>query len=174
MPPVEWTCMVCHSKLSSPSDDTTVICKTMDIHYAACEKYKSTQIQSRSNPRAVNERALDKMEVKDKVNSMAPAEWSRFENRWELWKSDQPPEQNNSIYLLDLFPNARKEISCRLTLPYVEEKVLAAAKEVMIVKTNTGISLLMFSHMTQKFNMLLETFIGKLKDMAVPCNFSLK
>ena len=61
----------------------------MDIHYAACEKYTSSQKQNRSNPRAVNERALDKMEIKDKVNSMAPAEWSRFENRWELWKSDQ-------------------------------------------------------------------------------------
>ena len=56
-------------------------------------------------------------EIKDKVNSMSPAKWTRFEDRWNLWKSDQPPEQNNSIYLLDLFPNARKEISSKLVLP---------------------------------------------------------
>ena len=149
MPLVEWTCMACKEKLSAPSDDTAVICKTMDVHYAACEKYTSSLKQVRSNSRAVNERALDKMEINAKVNSMQPAEWVRFEDRWNLWKSDQPSEQNNLIYLLDLFPNARKEISNRLVLPYKEGKVLAAAKEVMIVKTNTGISSSMFSHMIQ-------------------------
>merc|ERR1712015_227066 len=122
----------------------------MDGHFAVCKKHTSSHKQNQLSPRAVNERALDKMEIKTKVNSMQPAEWARFKARWNLWKSDQPTEQNNSIYLLDLFPNARKEISSRLVMPYDEKKVLAAAKEVMIVKTKTGISSSMFSHMTQK------------------------
>ena len=135
MLPVDWNCAACSKKVSSPSADISIISKTMDMHFSVCEKYTSLQKQNRSNPRAVNEHALDKMEIKDKVNSMSPAEWTRFEDRWNLWKSDQPPEQNNSIYLLDLFPNARKEISSRLVMPYDEKKVLAAAKEVMILKT---------------------------------------
>ena len=85
MPTVEWTCMACGGKLMSPSEDTSVICKTMDMHYAVCEKYTSSQKQNWSNPRAVNKHVLDKMEIKDKVNSMAPAEWARFKDRWNLW-----------------------------------------------------------------------------------------
>ena len=95
----------------------------------------------------------------------------RFEDRWNLCKANQPPEQNLSIHLLDLFLNVRKEITSKLSILYKEEDVLWAAKEVLIVQTNTGIALSFFNCMKQMYNKLIETFISKIKDAAIPCNF---
>ena len=84
----------------------------------------------------------------------------RFEDRWNLWKADQPPEQNLSIHLLDLFLNARKEITSKLSIPYKEEDILQAAKEVLIVQTNTGITSSLFNCMKQMYNKSIKTFVS--------------
>ena len=72
-------------------------------------------------PKLVNECALDRMEVKEKIHTMQPADWLRFKDRWKLWKGDQPLGQNLSIHLLDLFPNPRKEITSKLPTTYNEQ-----------------------------------------------------
>ena len=98
----------------------------------------------------------------------------RFEDGWNLWRDDQAPEQNLSIHLLDLFLNLRKEITSKLSTPYKEEDILQVAKEVLIVQTNMGINSSLFNCMKQMYNKLIETFVSKIKDAAIPCNFRQK
>ena len=67
---------------------------------------------------------LDKMEVKDKIHCMHPANWMRFESRWHLWRADQPLGSNLSVVLLDLFQNARNEINSKLKTLFTEDDIL--------------------------------------------------
>ena len=111
------------------------------------------------------------MEVKEKPHGMQAADWIRFVNRWNLWKEDQPPGQNLSVYLLDLFTNARNEITNKLSLPYKEDEILRAAKEVLIVQTNTGIASSLFKRITQQYSESIESFVSRVEDTAIPCDF---
>ena len=64
----------------------------------------------------------------------------------------------------------QKHIS-QVHLPYKEDDILQAAKEVLIVQTNTGIASLLFNCMKQMYNELIETFVSNIKDAAIPCDF---
>ena len=41
----------------------------------------------------------------------------------------------------------------------------------LIVQTNMGIASLLFNRMKQMYNKSIETFVSKIKDAAIPCNF---
>ena len=119
--------------------DASVFGMMMQAHFGICKKLPDAYrpagqpASGQQKPKLVNERVLDKIEVKEKTHGMQAADWLRFEDRWNLWKADQPPEQNLLIHLLDLFLNTRKEITSKLSIPYKEEDILQTAKEVLIV-----------------------------------------
>ena len=121
------------------SGDADILKVMLQAHLSICksmpDSYRQTShpASSQQKPKLVNKHALDKMEVKEKPHRMQAADWIRFVNRWNLWKADQPPGQNLSVYLLDLFPNARNKVTNKLSLPYKEDDILWAAKEVLIV-----------------------------------------
>ena len=165
-------CPACEKVIESPTSDAFTM--MLETHLRVCAvapKQTDHSVSSQQKSKLVNERALDKMEVKEKAHGMQPADWMRFEDRWNLWRDGQAPGQNLSIHLLDLFPNARKEITSKLSKPYKEEDILKAAKEVLIVQINTGIGLSLFHRLAQMYNESIEAFISRIKDAAIPCDF---
>ena len=118
----------------------------------------------------VYKRMLDKLEVKDKIHCMHPANWMRFENRWHLWRADQPLGSNLSVMLLDLFPNARNEIASKLKELFTKDDILEIAKEVLTQKTNTALASSLFHQIKQAYNETFEAFVSRIQDAALPCD----
>ena len=138
-------CSACKEVIESPTSDVFTI--MMEAHLKVCEmmpKQTDHSASSQQKLKLINKHTLDKMEVKEKAHGMQPADWIRFEDMWSLWRVDQTPEQNLAIHLLNLFPNAKKEITSKLSKPYKEKDILQAAKEVLIVQINTGIGSSLF------------------------------
>ena len=165
-------CPACPKVIESPTSDAFTM--MMEAHLKVCEmmpKQTDHSASSQQKSKLVNKRALDKMEVKEKAHGMQPADWIRFEDMWSLWRVDQAPELNLSIHLLNLFPNAKKEITSKLSKPYMEKDIIKAAKEVLIVQINTGIGSSLFHRLAQMYNESIEAFISRIKDAAIPCNF---
>ena len=175
MPAISEACPACKTPVESTCGDTDILKVLLQSHFSVCKRMLERQTGhptvGQQKPKLVNVCRLDKMEVKDKPHGMQAADWIRFEERWNLWKADQPPEQNLSIYLLDLFPNARKEITNKLSSPYKEDDILRAAKEVLIVQTNTGIASSLFNRITQQYSKSVESFVSRVQDAAIPCDF---
>ena len=83
-------CPACKEVIESPTSDAFTI--MMEAHLKVCEmmpKQTNHSASSQQKSKLVNERALDKMEVKEKAHGMQPADWIRFEDMWNLWRVDQ-------------------------------------------------------------------------------------
>ena len=101
MPTVSETCPACKTTVESTCGDTEILKMMLQVHISVCKKMLEKQTGhptvGQQKPKLVNVCRLDKMEVKDKPHGMQAADWIRFEERWNLWKADQPPKQNLNV-----------------------------------------------------------------------------
>ena len=152
--PITEACTACNQTVSSQSGDAGIFKMLLEAHFKICPKMTPGQWVGTGQPAAklVYELTLNKMEVKDKIHCMHPANWMRFESRWHLWRADQPLGSNLSVVLLDIFPNARNEIDSKLKTLFTEDDILKVAKEVLTQKTNNALASSIFHLIKQAYN----------------------
>ena len=79
-------CPACKTVIESPTNEGGAFTMMMQAHLNVCEMMPESyrepdhSASGQQKQKLVNERALDKMEVKEKAHGMQPADWIRFED----------------------------------------------------------------------------------------------
>ena len=145
------------------------VCSQLSNHEKHCKSLLCNSVQAK----LVNEYELANMKVKSKPNEMDLVDWIRFKERWDNWKKLQDPGRNLSTSLLDLVQNARNEVTNELGGNYDETAILEAMKNILVRRVNVAEARTNFhsKELDQKSDERMDTYVTRVKDAAVSCNY---